>query len=310
MRRSAYKKSKKAQIIGVPLDLGAGRRGVDMGPSALRICDIQNRLQRLGYDVIDAGNVHVPIAETQHYGHEKLRFLPEIVKVCMELSLTVEKALVDGYFPLTLGGDHSLAIGSVAGVASFYKKRGAKFGLIYFDAHGDMNIPESTPSGNIHGMPLAVCLGLGAPELTGIGGFQPKLDAGRCALLGVRALDEREKRIVADSGITVFTMRDIDEKGMSEVMREALKIATMGSDGFHVSFDMDILDPSLAPGVGTAAAGGVTYREAHLAMEIVADSGLLTSFDLVEINPVLDNANATAVLGTGLILSAMGKRIL
>lgn len=310
MSELGYKRARKVQIIGVPLDLGAGRRGVDMGPSALRICEIQKRLQKLGYDVLDIGNIHVPIAETQHYGHEKLKFLPEIAKVCMELSLVVEKVLVDGYFPLTLGGDHSVAIGSVAGVASFFKKRGSKFGIIYFDAHGDMNTPESTPSGNIHGMPLAVCLGLGAAELTNIGGFQPKLDARSCALVGVRSLDEREKRIVAESGITVFTMRDIDEKGMSEVMREALKIATIGSDGLHVSFDMDIIDPSHAPGVGTSAKGGVTYREAHLAMEIVADSGLLTSLDLVEVNPVLDSANATAALGAELILSALGKRIL
>ncbi|MBI4481719.1 MAG: arginase [Acidobacteria bacterium] len=301
---------RKVKIIGVPLDLGAGRRGVDMGPSALRIAGIHGKLRELGYAVEDAGNIYVPEAETRHYGDTRAKYQKEVAFTCQELSEIVKQVLEEGCIPLVLGGDHSMAIGTIAGVSAFYRPRGQKIGLIWFDAHGDANTPDTTPSGNIHGMPLAASLGFGAQELTHIQGFAPKVDPKHCVLIGVRVLDSGEKEIINRSGIRVFTMRDVDEFRLRAVVAEAINVVNEGTAGFHVSMDMDLIDPHAAPGVGTPVRGGLTYREAHLAMEMIADSGRMLSFELAEVNPVLDHVNATAALGTELIASAFGKKIL
>jgi arginase len=297
-------------VIGVPLDLGADRRGVDMGPSAIRSAGLFRGIQALGHRVVDAGNIHVKQPEMQSFGHEKAKYLNEVAEACEALAHEVTGALREGMLPLVLGGDHSLAIGSIAGVASHARSAGGRFGLLWFDAHGDMNTPDTSPSGNIHGMPFAVNLGLGDPRLTGLEGFQPKLDRGRSVLVGVRNLDRREKDALRESGIHVFTMRDIDELRMTRVIDRALAIVMDGTAGFHVSFDVDFIDPQVAPGVGTPVKGGATYRESHLAMERIADSGKMLSMDLVEVNPLVDQKNSTAQLGVELVLSALGKRIL
>jgi arginase len=301
--------NKKIKIIGVPIDLGFGRRGVDMGPSALRIAGIVENLRRLGFSVEDLGDIPSPIPELCNLEDKNARYLPQVREVCMKLSDMVGDVLKEGAIPLAIGGDHSLAIGSIAGVSSFLRERGKRMGLIWLDAHGDMNTPESTNSGNIHGMPLAVSLGLGAKALTGIGGFSPKVESKNTALIGVRNLDEREKGLIADSGIKVYTMKEVDEKGVFNIIEEAVGLIAQNTDYIHLSFDMDVCDPSIAQGVGTAVKGGLSYREAHLSMEKIADSGMLCSMDLVEINPILDYKNATAELGVELILSAFGKRI-
>ncbi len=300
----------RVKIIGVPMDLGASRRGVDMGPSALRIARIGPRLADLRHEVVDGGNVAVHIAESQHYGRTERRYLPEIADACWRLSAEVYRALQEGWVPLILGGDHSIAIGSVAGVSRFYRERGERIGLIWLDAHGDINTPETSPSGNIHGMPLAHVVGLGAPELLRIGGEPPMVEPACVALVGVRDLDPGERDIIRATGVRVFTMRDIDERRLRAVMEDAIAIASEGTAGFHVSFDVDWIDPSDAPGVGTPVWGGATYREGHLAMEMIHDSGRMLSAEVVEVNPVLDHENETAVLATEMILSAFGKKIL
>jgi arginase len=302
--------NKKVTIIGVLMDLGADRRGVDMGPSAVRDADLSERLIELGYDVTDEGNIVVRNPEIMQITDRKLKYLPEIVIACQKLADEVEVALEEGSIPLILGGDHSIAIGSVSGLASFHRKRGDKVGVIWFDAHGDMNTPETSPSGNIHGMPFAAILGLGAKELTHISGFSPKVYPEDCVLIGARSIDAEEAVTLKNSGIRVVTMRELDERGMSEVMDEAVWRASRRTVGFHVSMDMDFVDPYYAPGVGTPVQGGPTYRESHLAMEKIADSGKLLSFELAEVNPVLDNANRTAELGVELISSAFGKKIM
>lgn len=299
----------KAAIIGVPLDLGGNRRGVDMGPSALRLTYLSARLKQLGYDVVDTGDVDVPLPEECHIGDAHQKYAAEIGQVCESLCARVRSVMADGRLPLVLGGDHSIAMGSIAGVAGHYREKGQTVGLLWFDAHGDMNTPESTNSGNVHGMPLSHILGMGDAALAGIGGFKPKINAAQACLIGIRDLDEREKKLIAGSGIRVFTMRDIDRHGVSHVIDEAIEIASRGTAGIHVSFDIDALDPVEAAGVGTPKKGGLTYREAHLCLEIIADSKRLTSLDMVEINPILDNRNSTAELGCELILSALGKRI-
>ncbi len=299
----------KAAIIGVPLDLGGNRRGVDMGPSALRLTYLSARLKQLGYDVVDTGDVDVPLPEECHVGDAHKKYAAEIGRVCESLCTRVRSVMADGRLPLALGGDHSIAMGSVAGVAGHYREKGQSVGLLWFDAHGDMNTPESTNSGNVHGMPLSHILGMGDEALAKIGGFKPKINAAQACLIGIRDLDEREKKLIAGSGIRVFTMRDIDRHGVSHVIDEAIEIASRGTAGIHVSFDIDALDPVEAAGVGTPKKGGLTYREAHLCLEIIADSKRLTSMDMVEINPILDNRNSTAELGCELILSALGKRI-
>ena len=302
--------AEKIRIIGVPMDLGASRRGVDMGPSALRVAGLQSRLKQLGRQVEDVGNVAVPQAEEQPYGEKKARYLDEIAQTCKGLAEMVRKTLDEDMLPLVLGGDHSIAVGTVAGAASHFQKAGKRVGVIWLDAHGDMNTPESSPTGNVHGMPLASIMGFGPPELVDLAGVKPMVEPRNVALVGIRDLDSKERRFAKESGVHVFTMRDIDERGMREVMAEAIRFATDDTAGICVSLDMDFVDPSDAPGVGTPVRGGVTYREAHLALEMIADSRAMVSFELVEINPVIDLHNATALLGVELVLSGLGKKIL
>lgn len=301
---------KKATIIGVLMDLGADRRGVDMGPSAVRVADLNERLETLGYEVLDAGNIPVRNPEMMRVTDSHAKYLPEITAACQTLAEQVEAALEHGSIPIVLGGDHSIAIGSVSGLAAYHRKREQRVGVIWFDAHGDMNTPETSPSGNIHGMPFAAILGHGAQELTHIGGFAPKVHPEDCVLIGARSVDPEEAVALKASGIRVVTMRELDERGMSAVMDEAMWLAARRTAGFHVTMDMDFVDPDFAPGVGTPVPGGPTYRESHLAMEKVADSGKMLSFELTEVNPVFDVANKTAELGVQLILSAFGKKIM
>ena len=301
---------KKIRVIGVPLDLGQSRRGVDMGPSAVRVAGLEARLEEIGHQVEDAGNIVVAIPEQKKEGDPHAKYLKEITATCTKQAELVIKTLEASKVPLVLGGDHSVAAGTVAGVAEFYRRQNQKIGLIWIDAHTDINTPESSPSGNVHGMPLAAIMGLGPPELTNILNFSPKIAPENCVLVGVRDIDAVEKENVRKAGIDVFTMRDIDERGMRTVMEEALRIAGRGTAGYHVSLDMDWVDPEDAPGVGTPVRGGATYREAHLAMEIIADHGRMVSFEIVEVNPVIDEHNQTADLAVELALSAFGKKIL
>jgi len=301
---------RRVRILGVPMDLGASRRGTDMGPSALRVAGLAGALRGIGLDVEREQDLAVPAMETREAGRAPMRFKEEILKTCSRLSRVVERVLRSGECPLILGGDHSIAMGSVAGASSWCRGRGERLGLIWFDAHGDMNTPETSPSGNIHGMPLAHILGHGDPDLAGIGGFSPKVRPENVALVGIRDLDAREKELVARSGVRAFTMRDIDELGMSEVARRVLETVQDGTAGFHLSFDVDGLDPAVAPGTGTPVPGGVSYREAHLLLEHAADSGAMLSCEVVELNPLLDERNRTAERILSLILSAFGKSIL
>jgi arginase len=301
---------RKVTLIGVPLDHGAGRRGVDMGPSAFRVAGIAEKIRALGYDVDDLGDLSVKIRETQGPGDPRLRYLKEIRDVCESVRDAVEGVMAAGSLPVLMGGDHSIAIGSLAGLARHYRARKEKIGLIWFDAHADSNTAETTPSGNIHGMPLAVALGMGAPSLVNLAGFSPMVDGSRAALVGIRDVDPAERVNVKASGIGAFTMRDIDERGMRRVMEEAIERASTGTAGIHVSFDLDTMDPDYAPGVGTPAPGGLSYREAHLAMEILADTGKVVSAEFVEANPILDERNGTAALGGELVASLLGKKIL
>jgi arginase len=298
------------RIIGVPMDLGQNRRGVDMGPSALRVAGLQARLKQLGHTVEDIGNVPVKQAEEQHFGVKNAKYLNEIAETCRGVAEIVQRSIGEGFLPLVLGGDHSIAAGSVSGVSNHFRKNNQRVGYMWLDAHGDMNTPETSPSGNVHGMPLAAIIGYGAPELVDLLEFKPKIEPRNVALVGIRDLDSRERRLVKESGVHVFTMRDIDERGMREVMSEALRVVTDDTSGTAVSLDMDFVDPTDAPGVGTPVRGGVTYREAHLAMEMIADSDAMVSLEVVEINPVIDEHNTTALLGVELVLSAMGKKIL
>jgi arginase len=300
----------KVRIIGVPMDLGQSRRGVDMGPSALRGAGLQARIKQLGQQVEDIGNLSVKQPEEMPVGEKRAKYLQEIAETCQDIAVTVDKSLDEGFLPLVLGGDHSIAAGVAAGVSAFYRKDKKQIGYLWLDAHGDMNTPDSSPSGNVHGMPLAAIMGYGAPELVDLLGFKPKAEPGNIVIVGARDLDAQERKIVKKSGIHVFTMRDIDERGMREVMADALKYAMDDTAGIAVSLDMDFVDPSDAPGVGTPVRGGVTYREAHLAMEMIADSEAMVSLEVVEINPIIDEHNRTALLGVELVLSALGKKIL
>lgn len=301
---------RKIRVIGVPLDLGQSRRGVDMGPSAVRVAGLEARLESLGHVVEDAGNITVAIAEQKKVGDPHAKYLKEITATCTKHAELVLKTLEAGKIPMVLGGDHSVAAGTVAGVAEFYHKQHQRIGLIWIDAHSDINTPDSSPSGNVHGMPLAAIMGLGPPELANIFNFHPKVNPENCVLVGVRDIDSIEKENIRRAGVEVFTMRDIDERGMRTVMEEALRMAGRGTAGYHVSLDMDWIDPEDAPGVGTPVRGGATYREAHLAMEIIADHGRMLSFEIVEVNPVIDEHNRTADLAVELTLSAFGKKIL
>ena len=301
---------REVRIIGVPLDLGASRRGTDVGPSAMRIAGLGGHIRRLGYQVAREDDIPAPAMETQVSSNEKARFKEQILEVCTKLAHEVKRHLEDGAFPLVLGGDHSIAMGTVAGVSSYFKDRNESLGLIWFDAHGDMNVPGGSPSGNIHGMPLAHLLGKGDDDLKNILGFNPKIDPSNVALIGIRDIDSNERKIIKKSGIHAFTMREIDEHGMAAVSRRALEIVNDGTAGFHVSFDVDGCDPTVMPGSGTLVPGGVSFREAHLLLEYCADDGRMTSMEVVELNPFLDEGNISAERTLELILSAMGKSIL
>jgi arginase len=301
---------KAVSIVGVPLGYGASMAGVDMGPHALRVARLKQRIKALGYSVRDLGDRPVADPESPPDEKTKLKYLPEITAACEDLAKQVEAVLDSNELPLVLGGDHSIAIGSISGVASYFRKRKETLGLIWFDAHADMNTPETSPSGNIHGMPLAVLLGLGTPELTNISEFSPKLDPALCAHVGARDIDPGERELITQLGMRFFTMREIDERGMSACMNDAIAIASRGTAGYSVTFDVDALDPGDAPGSGTLVRGGLTYREAHLGMEKIAEAGGMRSLEVVEINTALDVNNKTAELGVELILSALGKTIL
>ncbi len=300
----------KVGILGVPLGYGAGMAGVDMGPAALRVARLTDRIAQLGYQVEDRGDLHVERPRAPAQPNDKLKYLPEISKACEQVAANVQSILQAGELPIILGGDHSIAIGSISGVAAHCRERDQTLGLIWFDAHADMNVPETTPSGNIHGMPLSALLGYGAPALTHIAGFAPKLDPRFCAHVGARDIDRGERELIRKLGMRFFTMREVDERGMSACMDEAIAIASQASGGYAVTFDVDALDPTDAPGSGTLVRGGLTYRESHLALEKIAEAGGMCSLEIVEINTALDINNKTAELGVELILSALGKTIL
>jgi arginase len=302
--------AQRIRIIGVPMDLGQSRRGVDMGPSAMRVAGLLSRLKQLGHHVEDLGNMIVKQPEEQHFGEKHAKYLNEIAEICQGLGEQTERALADGFLPLVLGGDHSIAAGSCSGVSNFFRKQSKKIGYLWLDAHGDMNTPESSPSGNVHGMPLAAIIGHGPAELVDLFGFHPKVEPRNVVIVGVRDLDPKERRLIKDSGVHAFTMRDIDERGLRDVMSEAIRFATDDAAGAVVSLDLDFVDPADAPGVGTPVRGGVTYREAHLAMEMIADSEAMVALEVVEINPVIDLHNKTALLAVEMVLSALGKKIL
>ncbi len=293
-------------LIGMPMDLGQGRRGVDMGPSAIRYASVQTMLEKLGYEVEDLGDLLVPSPESRFQGDSKYKYLAEIHQVCENLTNIVSNVFKRKRFPLVIGGDHSIAIGSIAGAAKFFNK----MGVIWYDAHGDLNTGETSPSGNIHGMSLAASLGFGHPDLVNLGGFAPKVYPENTVIIGVRALDTGERELIKKLGIKVFTMHEIDRLGMARVIDEAIAIVANGTDGVHLSLDLDGLDPKDAPGVGTPVPGGVTYRESHLAMEMLAESQILTSAEFVEVNPILDRENQTAKVAVQLIGSVFGKKIL
>lgn len=292
-------------IIGAALDLGAGRRGVDMGPSAIRYAGLDARIAGLGRRCEDWGNVRTAVAEASAVGDERLRFLPQIKETCERIAELVARAVEEGYLPLVLGGDHSVALGTLGGLA---RVRGPG-GVLWLDAHGDLNRPETSLTGNVHGMPLAAALGLAGREFDSPAFNLPALDPDRVALVGVRALDDAERELLAELDAHVYTMSDVDRLGVEPVVREALE-SVAGGGFVHVSLDMDVLDPEVAPGVGTPVRGGLSYREAHLAMELVAESGLADSLEVVEVNPILDRGNDTARLAVELVASALGARIL
>ena len=297
-------------VIGAPLDLGAGRRGVDMGVSALRFAGLGEKIGALGYAVEDWGNIAVEQPERVSSGPRRSRYLPQIADACVRLAELVDEAISAGKLPLVIGGDHSVAVGTISGVSKGLKRKKKSAGVIWIDAHADMNTPQTSPSGNVHGMPLACVIGMGPKALTHIYDYAPKVDPKNVALVGVRDVDALERPHVKTSGVRAFTMRDIDERGMRTVMEESIQIALAGTDGLHVSLDIDACDPDYAPGVGTPVAGGLSYREAHLAMEMIGDTGKMVSMEIVEVNPIIDEANRTGLLAVELVLSAMGKRIL
>ncbi|WP_134704819.1 arginase [Ammoniphilus sp. YIM 78166] len=298
--------NKNISIIGVPMDLGADRRGVDMGSSAIRYAGVKKRLESIGYDIVDKGDLRVPTPESYPIINNNLKYLAEITKVNQELAIAVDQEMQKGRFPLVIGGDHSIAIGTIAGVAKHQKNTG----VIWFDAHGDLNTGETSPSGNIHGMSLAVSLGIGHPDLTNIGGFAPKIKPENTVIIGARDLDEGERELIKRIGLKVFTMHEIDRLGMPRVMEEALSIVSKGTDGVHLSLDLDGLDPHDCPGVGTPVIGGISYRESHLAMEMLAEADVLTSAEFVEVNPILDVQNKTARVAVALMSSAFGDKLL
>jgi arginase len=309
--------NKTIHVIGIPMDHGAGRRGVGMGPAAMRIAGLHARLRHLGYEVHDLGDLLIPAPETLPAGEANAKYLPLIAGACRELADFIPSMFDDGGFPLVLGGDHSIAIGTISGLArEQHRRQGTtpagppRIGVVWFDAHGDINRPDTTPSGNIHGMPVSCLLGQGPESLTGLGYRGAKVDPHRFCQIGLRDIDATERRLLRESGIHTYTMADIDRRGMAAVMEEALRLALDGTDMLHCSFDIDAVDPREAPGTGTPKPGGLTYREAHLALEIMAETERLSSLEMVEVNPTLDTRNATAELAVELIASALGSRIL
>ncbi|HTP79017.1 MAG TPA: arginase [Bacteroidota bacterium] len=299
----------KVHLVGVPMDLGSGRRGVDMGPSAIRIAGVAQKLHELGHEVVDEGDIPVRGPELQEIQNEKLRYLPEIVRACALLSAKVSKIAATGDFPLVLGGDHSIAIGTIAGISEACRSVRKTPGVLWVDAHGDLNTDKTTPSGNIHGMPLAASIGLGAAELTSVGGDERKVDPANVVLVATRELDEGERDHIRKYGINIFTMEEIDKHGMAAIIAKALhKLSRV--DYLHVSLDLDAVDPSVAPGVGTPVKGGLNYREAHLIMETLNEHGVMKSLEVVEVNPILDNRNQSAEFAVELVLSGMGKKII
>jgi arginase len=298
-------RSQEVAIIGAALDLGQGRRGVDMGPSAIRYAGLEERLVSLGYTVRDEGNVETAVAEATALRDERARFLPEIHDTCELIAARVADAARRGALPLVLGGDHSIALGTLGGLASVH----GPGGVLWIDAHSDINTPETSPSGNVHGMPLAAALGLAGPGFESEAWPLPAVDAKRVTLVGTRLLDDGERRLLRDAGVRVFTMSEIDRIGIERAVRESLDRIS-GSGFVHVSLDMDVLDPEIAPGVGTPVRGGLTYREAHLALELVAESGLAGSLEVVEVNPILDRENTTATTAVELVASALGATII
>ena len=297
-------------LIGFPMDLGADRRGVDMGPSALRIAGLTERLRSLGYRVVDNGDIPVAIKERQAIHNPRLKYAREIIRASGELAARVRQSLAAGNFPLCIGGDHALSIGSLAGIAAHCRDRTLKLGLIWIDAHADMNTDKSTPSGNIHGMPVAVALGLGAAELTGILGFAPKVDPQNTVLIGIRRIDPPEKEHIRTQGLQVYTMSDIDRQGLAAITDTVLVDLARRVDHLHVSFDLDAVDPGVVAGVGTPVPGGLSFREAHLIMETIAACGCMKSLDVAEVNPILDNRNRSAEFAAELIASGLGLKIL
>lgn len=302
--------SKIVDLIGFPMDLGADRRGVDMGPSALRIAGLTERLESLGYKIIDDGDISIQIRERQSVKNPKLKYLDEILKTSKLLAQKVEKSLAQNHFPLCIGGDHSMGIGTIAGISSYCRKNKLKLGVIWIDAHADMNTDKTTPSGNIHGMPLAASLGLGHTKLANFYGFSPKLKPENCSLIGVRSIDEFEKRNIKQLNLSVYTMSDVDKLGIHRIIARVLKQFQEKVDHIHVSFDLDSVDPALAPGVGTPFAGGLSFRESHLLMESIAECGCMSSLEVTEVNPILDDKNKSAVFAAELVASSMGQRIL
>jgi arginase len=304
------KKAKPVHIINVPLDLGASRRGTDAGPSAFRVARLSDAVRKLGYTLTTETDIAVPSMETRQTTSTTARFKDEILVVCQNLAEASLQAMESGEFPLVIGGDHSIAMGTVAGVSAYFKKSGGDLGLIWFDAHGDMNLPEFSPSGNVHGMPLAHLLGYGDKDLASVLGNNPAVKPEHVVLIGIRDIDKVEREFVRSSGVKVFTMRDIDEQGMSKVAKQAIEIASAGTAGFHISFDLDGCDPEVIPGSGTLVPGGVSYREAHLLLELCAESRRVTSMEVVELNPFIDHANVSAERAVKLIQSALGRSIL
>lgn len=297
---------KKVRLFGVPLDLGADRRGIDMGPDALRNDGLVEALAKLGIEVQDMGNIRLPPRPLNKKADAKLKNYDEVIAACRKVRDFVGESIADGYFPLVIGGDHSIAMGTTAALSMHYKK----VGIIWIDAHGDFNTEETTITGNIHGMSFATACGRGTKNLVGQMGIPTKVIEENCVLIGARDLDPLERELLKKSGVTVFTMRDIDEQGMHKIMNKALKIACEETDALHVSFDLDVMDPADAPGVGTPVQGGITYREAHLAMEMISECKYFKSLEVVELNPILDRMNVTGKLAIGLISSAFGKKIL
>ena len=302
--------TKTVNLIGFPMDLGADRRGVDMGPSAVRIANLQGKLEQLGYKVIDSGDINIQIMEKQKIGNPKLKYLNEILRTSKILASRIEKALEKDQFPLCIGGDHSMALGTIAGISSYCRKNKLRMGVIWIDAHPDMNTDATSPSGNIHGMPMAASLGLGNEKLVNFYGFKPKIKPENCALIGIRSIDALERKSIKKINLPVYTMSDIDKLGIHRVITKVLKHFKENVDHIHVSFDLDSVDPTIVPGVGTPVPGGLSYREAHLIMEAIAECGCMSSLEVTEVNPILDNKNKSAIFTTEIVASSMGQRIL